>query len=338
MEVTKEARKAMEVEDQARLQATGGGRGDVLILEALEAHDAKSGPCALRQFACPKCLHSWWRTVLKSKPVSRCNQNCGATRYDALPRSKEFGIGRFKCPNRQCGRKFFAHCDAMDRLECRKCGSLAKPYIHPKWRKRVRKSQLNPRANSFNPQDRRGSDRRTREEEPGPLFEPVAPLPYQPGYQPGYTPYDTDSSSSTPYDTDSSPSNLPRNRPRQPKQPQIRSRIRPRIFNPSEVHVSTGSTVSTFLSQVDFENEGEGVDLDYVYEDDEEVASPCRFECFECDNEYTVKCRMIDTAKCFKCQEVNRPMGRAAPGEIEARSNAKHQCSRCNGSGNCPNM
>ena len=287
MEVTKEARKAMEVEDQAQLQATGVGRGGVLTLEALEAHDAKSGPCALRQFACPKCLHSWWRTVLKSKPVSRCNQNCRATRYDALPRSKEFGIGRFKCPNHQCGRKFFARCEATDRLECRKCRSSAKPYIHPKWRKRERKSQLNPRANSFNPQDRRDFGRRTREEEP--------------------------------------------------RQPQTRSRIRPRIFNPSEVHVSTGSTVSTFLSQVDFENEGEGVDLDYDYEDDEEVASPCRFECFECDNKYTVKCRMIDTAKCFECQEVNKPMGRAL-GVIEARSNAMHQCSRCDGSGHCLNM
>ena len=64
------------------------------------------GPCELRQFGCGYCRQSWWRTVLKSKPVSRC-RNC-QQHYDALPRNKEFGFGRYHCTKPSCGRKFFA--------------------------------------------------------------------------------------------------------------------------------------------------------------------------------------------------------------------------------------
>ena len=55
-----------------------------------------------------------------------------------------------------------------------------------------------------------------------------------------------------------------------PKQPEITARKKPKPFNPSSVHEPTGGTVSTFLTQIDFEKEGEYVDLDYDSDDDDE--------------------------------------------------------------------
>ncbi|KAL4218303.1 hypothetical protein ACF0H5_023039 [Mactra antiquata] len=64
-------------------------------------------PSEWRQFVCAtkKCKQkSWWgRRVPERKPVSRCN-NC-SIRYDALSRDQEFGVGLFQCI---CGHKFKA--------------------------------------------------------------------------------------------------------------------------------------------------------------------------------------------------------------------------------------
>ncbi|KAH3713445.1 hypothetical protein DPMN_073238 [Dreissena polymorpha] len=51
----------------------------------------------------------WWRKVPTRKPVSRCNK-C-RSRYDPLPRDKEWGWAKFICPN--CGNEFH-HFGAMD--------------------------------------------------------------------------------------------------------------------------------------------------------------------------------------------------------------------------------
>lgn len=348
----------MGVEDQQRLQQSDS-QVKALTIDALEAHDAKyaTGPCQLRQFGCPVCQHSWWHNVLKSKPISRCRGGlCGNQRYDALPRSMEFGVGRFLCPSTQCRRRFFGFCEAMDRLQCRKCGSYAKPYIHPKWRKRRRRSYLNPGAKTFSPHH-------ARQNLPN-RFKPLAseecpsraaaesglslsqltlensPINDDVITQSGSLTFDLTSDMASNMDNSDALSqcsyssvvsqnsvssqssatsqrsyasvvsqtiskSLPQKVLRQPK---IASRSSQQIFNASKVHQSLGGTISTFLTQMDFEIGGEEVDLDYDNDDHEEKFGNCKFECGNCENEYTVYCRMVDTAECYICHEYNRPL------------------------------
>ena len=131
---SREAWEEMNAETQKELQTSLPTA--LLTIEALEAHDLKTakGPVELRQFACLPCYRKWWCTVLKTKPVSRCKGGtCGGQRYDALPKDKEFGIGRFICPNENCKHLFYSHCEASRELECRRCKTLTKPHVHPKW-------------------------------------------------------------------------------------------------------------------------------------------------------------------------------------------------------------
>ena len=273
------------------------------------------GPCELRQFGCGYCRQSWWRTVLKSKPVSRCRK-C-QQRYDALPRNKEFGIGRYHCTKPSCGRKFFAKCEATDRLMCRKCKTIvSNPYIHPRWKKaaRVRSSQkrLNPGAVPFVPK-----------QPPKTRFESSR---YEPDFVPVSKVYNGPLS-------DPIPSLEGLSLAQHPQGPRATRR---RIFNASMPHNSTGSTNSTFLSQMN--EAGENVDLDY--DSDEEGVGPCRFEC-DCGNKYTVVCELFqDTAKCYECRRDNPPLGWARGDLSFNETGYKHSCSKCNGIdiGNCPNL
>lgn len=314
----------MQTSDQRRLQRANSA----LTIEALEKHDRKhtTGPCKLRQFGCPVCHTSWWRNVLKSKPVSRCRGGmCGNTRYDALPREKEFGIGRCLCPKESCGREFYAYCEASETLKCRKCKSDCKPLIHPKWRKRAWQ-RLNPGASPFRP----GRSRSTSQEDLGPHFVPVGASNEGTQYA---SPHRGDGivggmAAMNMYDEPhrGAPSPPPVRRPRKKR----------KIFNFSKSHTPTGGTMSTFLSQVDFGRNGEEVDLDYDSDDDDEKVGVCKFEC-DCGNEYTVKVRMMDRAKCRRCGRINSPLRWAPMRDIQGDSDAMHSCSRCNGARNCPN-
>ena len=332
--MSEKAREEMKIEDQERLQTK---HIPTLTIEALEAHDAKhtTGPCELRQFACPICKHYWWRTVLKSKRVSRCRgRRCGNRRYDALPRSKEFGIGRFICPNSRCSRKFFGHCEASELLKCRKCGSLTKPYIHPKWRKR-RPNRLNPNTPAFQP--RPYMRRSLNQHDLGEQFDSLSlasgneiPIAY------GYETHTQELSQLSDSSADGSFSYHGGSI----RQPEIPPRRHHRVFNASQEHQPEGGTMSTFLTQIDFEKEGVEVDLDYDSDDDDEKVGACKFECINesCKNEYTVICRMMDSAECYKCHTYNRPLTWAPPREIESETGNPHSCSRCRGVGKCPNL
>ena len=72
-----------------------------LTLENLRELDKEYDKHEVRQFACERCQKSWWEEVPARKPVSKCRR-C-RTKYDALPREKEFGIGHHVC---ECGKTF----------------------------------------------------------------------------------------------------------------------------------------------------------------------------------------------------------------------------------------
>ena len=256
--------------------------------------------------------------MLKNKTVSRCRGDfCHYQRYDALPKEKEFGIGRFLCPNQSCKREFYGYCEATDIKKCRKCGTDAKPYIHPKWIKRSRKKQqqrkLNPNAQTFRPASP------ARPKDAGPVFYPISELG---GNLPPME--DLHLGSPPPPYTATSPLVPPTSYKR-------------RIFNPSLPHISTGSTISTFISQCDFDRNGIEVDLDYDPEVDDAAVGACSFKC-SCNNEFTVLCRMMDQAECFQCHSLISPLHWAPPRELEHRTNSPHSCSRCQPNGECPNL
>ena len=74
----------------------------------------------------------------------------------------------------------------------------------------------------------------------------------------------------------------------------------------------------------------------------------CKFLCnckeCGCKNEYRVRCRMCDTAKCYSCRGRGhdeyhvKPYGFLARQHIRKTTDNEHSCSRCNGSGDCPNF
>ena len=327
-----EAKKNLSVSEQKHLQ--NEGKPILLTEEALRKHDIKhmTGPCELRQFGCGPCDHPWWRIVPVSKMVSRCRE-CHI-RYDALDRKKEFGIGRFQCTKPACKRVFFAKCQATDVLMCRKCKSpVGSPHIHPKWRKRqhVPRSRpgpgcrqdrsLNPSAAPFVPA--------LKQQRREPSFEPVS-------LQRSLNKMSISASNTRSY--------VPSNTTQLPAPahgpaaaavpPKKKSASKPKVINASRVHNSSGSTVSTFITQMD-ERDFEEVALDY--DSDEDGVGACRFEC-DCGNKYTVLCEMTDKAKCYGCGCNNEPMGWAPPRNLDKETSNPHSCSKCKGQPGCPNL
>ena len=61
----------------------------------------------------------------------------------------------------------------------------------------------------------------------------------------------------------------------------------------------------------------------------------------DCRDKYTVLCRWVDTADCYKCKREDNPPTRFLPRRfIMKKSNKRHLCSRCKNKceGNCPNI
>ena len=127
-------RKANKVigEDKQRSIQNDGERCLPLTKGALKKHDLLVSS-ELRQFRCPKCLSSFWRTVLLHKPVATCRQ-CKLC-LCPLKREEEFGIGRFVCSTSTCSNVFYGRCQATDVRQCKEYRKDVKnPYIHPKFR------------------------------------------------------------------------------------------------------------------------------------------------------------------------------------------------------------
>ncbi|XP_022104414.1 repressor of yield of DENV protein homolog [Acanthaster planci] len=77
-----------------------------------------------REFACQACQNVWWRKVFSYKPVSRCNR-CHV-RYDAVPRDRVFGWGKFRC---HCGNVFFGRAQAGVPSICFQCRASVLPDV-----------------------------------------------------------------------------------------------------------------------------------------------------------------------------------------------------------------
>lgn len=71
----------------------------------------------------------------------------------------------------------------------------------------------------------------------------------------------------------------------------------------------------------------------------DEAVGICLFTCAECGNTFVVRCRMVDTAPCYECGEEDvEPISFHRLRRIKRTSDNEHNCSRCDGNGQCPNM
>lgn len=67
----------------------------------------------------------------------------------------------------------------------------------------------------------------------------------------------------------------------------------------------------------------------------------CHFHCSKCGNKFVSICEMSDTAPCYnyKCSEgALSPCSFEKLRKINRKTDNKHNCSKCNGKGNCPNL
>ena len=141
----------MKKEDQIKILKGGIDPGQPLLTEAvLRQHNMLYEITELREFACFRCNHFWWRKVFTTKRVSTCKK-CWV-KYDALPRDKEFGIGRYICQN---NHTFFKFCHATLSCRCMKCYEIVShPHIHPEHlnrRKLKIRKPVDPNTELFDP-------------------------------------------------------------------------------------------------------------------------------------------------------------------------------------------
>lgn len=74
---------------------------------------------------------------------------------------------------------------------------------------------------------------------------------------------------------------------------------------------------------------------------EEEGVHLCLFKCSRNHSLFVVRCRMQCTAPCYGCrpEEVQvSPHGFKPLRRIKRKTSNEHNCSDCNGGGNCPNM
>eukprot|EP00048_Salpingoeca_helianthica_P015692 m.228078 g.228078 ORF g.228078 m.228078 type:complete len:414 (-) comp17393_c0_seq1:187-1428(-) len=93
------------------------------------------------QFGCGNCKHNWWRKVMRSRPVSKC-EKC-KEKYDPLPYDQFFGYGRFECTSfklvksTKTNKQKKVYCrhawtsssnvDNKTKQNCRKCQTMCLP-------------------------------------------------------------------------------------------------------------------------------------------------------------------------------------------------------------------
>lgn len=73
---------------------------------------------------------------------------------------------------------------------------------------------------------------------------------------------------------------------------------------------------------------------------EEEGVKICHFTCGNCDNKFVVQCKMSNTAPCYGCDKNKEvaPYSFEKLRKIDKKTENTHNCSECDGKGNCPNM
>ncbi|XP_041368162.1 shiftless antiviral inhibitor of ribosomal frameshifting protein homolog [Gigantopelta aegis] len=201
---------------------------------------------SVRQFGCEDCDNSWWRKVPIRKEVSRCKK-C-RRKFDPVPREHEWGWARFQCA---CGHQFSGF-GQMGQLvsPCYKCGRDCVPHgIIPPDGRRNPGARRSRQLHSCS-----GVDCVHRYVAPTPPFEVVA-IPAVVHVHDVYHVHDHshqnhDHANDVEDDGAAQQGNGP-DRDSPPPQCVHPSTSNMRVRYPSPLHVSTGSTVNTFLSQVD---------------------------------------------------------------------------------------
>ncbi|XP_072050595.1 shiftless antiviral inhibitor of ribosomal frameshifting protein homolog [Amphiura filiformis] len=91
----------------------------------------------VRQFACGGCDRVWWQRVPVRKEVSRC-QKC-QKRFDPVPKDEEYGWAQYNC---ECGHKFSGFGQVNKTTsECYQCGaSVLTSKVKPPRGRKIKKS------------------------------------------------------------------------------------------------------------------------------------------------------------------------------------------------------
>ncbi|CAG2240285.1 unnamed protein product [Mytilus edulis] len=207
-----------------------------------------------RQFACESCDHAWWRKVPMSKEVSECRK-C-KKKYDPVPREFEWGLATYHC---ECGNEFSGSGQKNTSAPCFECERSVYPTrIGPFSRRRVKKSANQhccdaPDCTGHEPVPIHDVDQDRVYDDGTDNSRPVGPS----------RPVEVDDVTGqvenlyirhTPVQTANRQQNYSTRRRRIGISTCVspESRVnKKRVVYPSEPHISTGSTIATFLSQSD---------------------------------------------------------------------------------------
>ncbi|XP_060062803.1 shiftless antiviral inhibitor of ribosomal frameshifting protein homolog [Ylistrum balloti] len=97
-----------------------------------------------RLFSCESCDRFWWRKVPERKLVSKCHR-CHV-KYEPVPVENEWGWAIFSC---ECGNEFSGHGQWQVGSECYKCGSEAfATEIRPPVYRRTRRTRSRHSCNA----------------------------------------------------------------------------------------------------------------------------------------------------------------------------------------------
>ena len=248
MDLSQEALQVLSEQDQEKLLREGTQY--LLTPEALRKHDILTGALELRQFACESCDNVWWKTVPRTKLVSKCRK-C-MIKYDALHRDKEFGIGRYRCTN--CNHSFFSRCEATTERPCFNCDyTVRTPYIHPKFKPVHR--QRTPKDPTMSPYQPPKYEVQPRQPTQAPFVTGMSLVPVLgtlslvPSPLPGPIKKSISVSDSTSGNTGKNVAATHQATHQAPHA--VKVKHRKKVINASKVHDSTGSTASTFVTQIE---------------------------------------------------------------------------------------
>ncbi|XP_052098197.1 shiftless antiviral inhibitor of ribosomal frameshifting protein homolog [Mytilus californianus] len=205
-----------------------------------------------RQFACEACDHAWWRKVPMSKEVSKCRK-CNK-KYDPVPREFEWGWASYDC---KCGHEFSGAGQKNTSAPCYKCERSVDPTgIKPFWRRRGRKSD---NQHCCDAPDCTGHDPvRIHDVDPDRIYDDGTDNSRPVKFSRPVELDDVTGQVENLHVRNESVRNV--NLQRNPITPRRQSGIstcvspesrvnKKKVVYPSEPHISTGSTIATFLSQ-----------------------------------------------------------------------------------------